>query len=143
MSFRRAGVSGQRLTVLLVDDEPAQLELWRALLLRAGYDVCCADSCMEAVLQFSQGIDCVVTDYQMPNMTGLDLIRRCATPSGPRFIMLTGGAPAEVWREALSSGASRVLSKPTTVDTLISAIEQACWHVPHVAPAGATWTVRA
>ena len=143
MSFRRSAVSGQRLTILLVDDEPAQLELWKTLLLRAGYDVCCAEGGMEALLLLSQGIDCVVTDYHMPGVTGLDLIRRCAHPSGPRFIMLTGGAAQEVWHEALSAGASRVLAKPTSIQTVVGAIEQACWHVPHVAPAGATWTVRA
>ena len=143
MSVRRSAVSGQRLSVLLVDDEPAHLELWKALLLRAGYDVFCAESGMEALLLLAQGVDCVVTDYERPQMSGLDLIRRCANPGGPRFIMLTGSVATEVCHQALAAGACRVLARPTSIDNLVSAIEQACWHVPHVAPAGATWTVRA
>lgn len=70
---------------------------------------------------------CIVSDLQMPGMSGLDLLevmRRdgAATP----LIMLTAFPEVVVRQRALQSGASCFLSKPFQASDLVRCIRQAC-----------------
>jgi len=63
--------------ILLVDDDPAVRNICRIILESAGYTVIEADSPLTAIefwKIYAQDIDMLVTDYDMPELTGLELL---------------------------------------------------------------------
>ena len=61
--------------ILLVDDDPGVRESLGLLLMTAGYDVAAADHGVSAVSHLSRTIpDLIVTDLNMPHMSGVELI---------------------------------------------------------------------
>jgi chemotaxis protein histidine kinase CheA len=71
------GPALRRVRVLLVEDSPVTRELERRLLEGAGFEVRAAADAEEALASLSAGgVDCVVTDIEMPGIDGLDLTAR-------------------------------------------------------------------
>lgn len=70
--------------------------------------------------------DCLVTDIQMPGLSGIDLKRKL-TERGIALpvIMITARAEAGLEEKAMASGALFVLRKPFEADVLVNCIEQA------------------
>lgn len=73
-----------------------------------------------------QGCSCVVTDIQMPGMSGIDLkrlmnARECRVP----VIMITAHAEPELERNAVASGALCFLRKPIDSDALVNCFARA------------------
>ena len=69
----------------------------------------------------SEKFDFVVSDWNMPNMTGIDLLRKVrATPQikDIPFLMVTAEAKQENIVEAIKAGVSNYIVKPFTVATL-------------------------
>jgi PAS domain S-box-containing protein len=98
-----------------VDDEPEFLEMSATLLERASDDieVLTAEGGEQAVDVLDGGhVDCVVSDYDMPGMDGLDLLRevRERYPTVP-FILLTARGSEGVASEAISAGVDDYLQK--------------------------------
>lgn len=79
-------------------------------------------------LEESHGIDLVISDNQMPVMTGLELLKNVAgrPKLHPLPFILNSGHVTEALREqALQDGAYAVLSKPTDFSELARAIKAA------------------
>ena len=109
-----AAAAKARSRVVMVDDEPSILETWRVILTMSGYEVaCCADP-VSALEKIAAGCDCVITDYHMPRMSGVDLIRAARPWSKAKFILMTANASEPVTQEALSAGAECIVHKPTS-----------------------------
>jgi CheY-like chemotaxis protein len=67
--------NGSKRQILVVDDEPSIRETLGMLLMSVGYDVAVADSGVSAVSQLNGSVpDLIVTDLNMPQMSGLELI---------------------------------------------------------------------
>ncbi len=100
--------------VLLVDDEPALLEITELYLeSRNDLDVDTAPSAREAMEKRKVGeYDAIVSDYQMPGMDGIEFLR-AIRESGDEipFILFTGRGREEVVIEALNIGADFYLMK--------------------------------
>jgi len=63
-------------SVLLIDDDPAQLSLLQLMIERAGYKVVTAESASQALnLIDERPFSVIVTDYKMPNMSGFDFVK--------------------------------------------------------------------
>ena len=122
------------LRVLLVDADVLHLELWSALLSYVGYHVVCARNCFEAALHLSRGVQCIVIDDRLPDMSGVEFIRSFNAPGNPAFVMLTSESNPFIHERALQAGASSALLKPSSLEEVVAAIEQACIAVPHVGP---------
>jgi len=106
--------------ILLVDDQPDLAEV-TALHLedrRDAFDVRFVTDGPTA-LEFLDrtAVDCVVSDYEMPEMDGLELLRAVndRDPSLP-FILYTGRGSEEIASEAISAGVTDYLQKRTTSD---------------------------
>lgn len=114
--------------VLLVDDEPHVTEALKRVLRRMDYQILTACSAREALQLLAQEpIDVIVSDEQMPGMSGSELLAlvRCHYPQTMR-IMLTGHASLEAAVRAINEGEiSRFLSKPCNEKELTHAIERA------------------
>lgn len=107
---------GQKLSVLLVDDDSAQLMLLRMLVEQQGYDVLVASDGEEAMAEFRKNSDIrlVVTDLGMPGMDGFELIRKIREEQ-LRYIyiiVLTSHEDQHVVVDALNDGADDFLTKP-------------------------------
>src|SRR5580700_7374673 len=102
--------AGQR-SVLVVDDDDALARATQRTLTRAGFEVVVAeDGTTAAQAIMSRAFDVIVTDIQMPGMSGLDLLRvvRGYDLDVP-VILMTGEPKVETAIEAVSLGALEYL----------------------------------
>lgn len=114
-------------TVLLVDDIVMLRKGVRILLEDAGFEVYEADSGPEALaLLKAHGVDLVVTDLSMPEMTGIEWLRLANLPKDgkPFVLMMSAKATPKDIEEAKEVGVRDVLPKPYRKDALISRIDQ-------------------
>lgn len=100
--------------LLMVDDEPCFLDLAKIFLNETGdFSVDTAGSVHEALDRLrALSYDALVSDYEMPEMTGITLLKmvRSRNPDLP-FILFTGKGREEVVIEALNSGADFYIQK--------------------------------
>ena len=115
------GPDGVRARVLVIDDEEANLEIFRRMF-RREFDCHLASSARGALaLLEGGGFDCAFIDYRMPTMDGLQLAGVMAErwPTVVRMIV-TGNAEVRELREALEGGLVAVLlGKPWTREQIL------------------------
>jgi len=113
--------------ILVVDDAASTLELLRRNLTSKGYGVLTAGSVGEAIDTLeAAGVDLVITDFKMPGVSGLELIRHVRENCrDTEVIMITGYATVLGAVEAMKLGADEYLSKPFTDQELIFAVQRA------------------
>jgi putative two-component system response regulator len=108
--------------ILIADDDPAGLLMLGDVLREMGYDVVEAHDGREAYeLTCSSDVRLVISDWQMPEMSGVQLcerIRQRPLSSYVYFILLTSLDRAEYLVEGLQAGADDFLSKPFNPDEL-------------------------
>jgi len=112
--------------ILVVDDEPAQLELVAGFLKKQGLETFSAESGAKALQRFRQEpIDLVLTDQKMPDMSGVELLKavRAINPEAA-VIVITAYGTVETAVAAVKAGAADYLSKPLNLDELLYRIEQ-------------------
>ncbi len=113
-------------TILVVDDAAMTREILQRNLTSEGYTVFTVPSVSEAIkILDAQSIDLVITDFKMPQVSGLDLIRHVRENyKDTEVMMITGYATIEGAVEAMKSGAEEYLSKPFTDQELFDAVEK-------------------
>jgi DNA-binding NtrC family response regulator len=113
--------------ILIVDDSPATLEMLERNLRSKGYDVLAAPGVSEAIkILDDTPADLVITDYKMPKISGMDLIRYVRENlKNTEVMMITGYATVEGAVEAIKAGAEEYLTKPFTDEELFSAVRRA------------------
>lgn len=116
--------------ILIVDDFPTMRKIIRQVLSQIGYsDVLEANDGQMAleVLKQNPDIKFVISDWNMPNLTGIELLR--AIRSNPEhcnvpFLMVTAEADKENIVEAVKNGANNYIVKPFNAATLRDKIEK-------------------
>ncbi len=118
--------------VLIVDDEIHIVHVVAIKLRNNDYDVITAENGAEAFkLACSENPDIIVTDFQMPVMTGLELIkkiRRCDQTMNIPVIMLTARSFAIEDQQKEDLQISQCLSKPFSPKELLENIEDILYH---------------
>lgn len=113
--------------VLVADDEVHIIHVVAIKLRNNGYEVISADNGAEAfALACEEKPDIIVTDYQMPRMTGLELVerlRQCEQTKGIPVIMLTARNFAISQQQQEDLEISGCVSKPFSPRELLSNIE--------------------
>ena len=124
---QRAGPTGPRERVLVVDDEYGFRFLLHRALTRAGYDVALAASGEEAV-DYVRGTspDLLVLDMIMdPGIDGKETYRRVLEiRPGQRALIASGFSETDRVLEAQQLGAGQYLKKPYTLERLALAVKQ-------------------
>jgi CheY-like chemotaxis protein len=112
--------------ILVVDDEPVNLEIARMLLADIGLRVDTATDGAEAVtLAQETAYAAILMDMQMPNVDGLEATRQIRGIPGHRqtpIIAMTANAFAEDRARCLEAGMSDFLTKPFNPDTLFATL---------------------
>ena len=116
--------------IIVVDDEPSNLRVLERLF-RHDYEVITAESGEEALRLLSEhDAALVITDQRMPNMTGVELLKRTADirPHMVRII-LTGYTDIETLVEAINSGlVYKYVTKPWNNEELCLTVNRALEH---------------
>jgi two-component system chemotaxis response regulator CheY len=113
---------------LVVDDSTTMRRIIIGALKKVGYGDCSeAANGREGIEQLaSAGADVVITDWNMPEMSGIEFIRAIrandATKNLP-VLMVTTNAAKEDIAEALGAGVSSYLVKPFTPETIKEKVE--------------------
>ncbi len=126
--FRREAMGTENTTILVVDDDPFVREMLSMILETGGYAVATAENGAAAFRQCMEGqrADLIISDMNMPEMNGLELIRKLRenqvdTP----LIILTGNNEISTAVEALNSGATDYLLKDENIqDTVVLSVEK-------------------
>jgi two-component system, NtrC family, response regulator HydG len=112
--------------ILIVDDSADTLEILERKLTAKGYQVYLAAQVESAIrILETTDIDLVITDYKMPRLTGLDLIKHIREyDQDLQIIMITGYPTVESAVEAVKSGAEEYLTKPFTDDEFFQCLNR-------------------
>ena len=112
--------------ILIVDDDEADRIVLSTILERAGHETFLAKDGREAVSMFgATEIDVIVTDLQMPEMHGLELISVLRAVSPRPAIIAISGTGRDQLDMAQTVGADETLMKPVRPDELLNAVSRA------------------
>lgn len=121
LEFPRA----ERVRILIVDDEPANVAFLTRLLKRAGFsdlDSTTDSTCAASFIEESQP-DLVLLDLHMPKTSGEEVLAEIRTLLSPHdylpVLVLTGDSSPEARRRALALGAKDFLAKPFDVSEVL------------------------
>lgn len=119
---------GETADVLLVDDNPINLQMFRDYLEARGLRVAISETGDDAIARAEVGTyGVIVMDVQMPGTDGVEAIRRIRTSSKsasvPMIAVTALTAPADRQR-CLAAGANEYLSKPVRLRDLGAAIDR-------------------
>ena len=116
-----------RPAMLIVDDDPGTSGLLREVFQHEGYDVTVADRGEEALrLGRNRSFDVVLCDVQLPDLDGIEVLRRLR-PILPEavVVLITGFGTVEAAIKALQEGAFDYVQKPFAVEEVRRTVERA------------------
>ncbi|MHB8908348.1 MAG: response regulator [Syntrophales bacterium] len=113
----------KNMNFLVVDDFATMRKVIRNLLKQSGYEnvVEAEDGAAALQIMKTQKIDFIISDWHMPNMTGLDLlksVRADREASATPFLMVTAETLPDNIISAIKAGASSYIVKPFTAEVL-------------------------
>jgi sigma-B regulation protein RsbU (phosphoserine phosphatase) len=102
--------------ILIAEDEPVSRKILQKTLENWGYEVTAAANGREALTAFREGsFSFVITDWMMPEMDGLELVKRIRVHQRMEYIyiiMLTGRSEKQDLIEGMNNGADDFVAKP-------------------------------
>ena len=115
-------------TILVADDETHILHVVSMKLKNAGFNVLTASDGQEALeIALAELPDLLITDYHMPNLSGLELCQRLRqepSTSNLPAIMLTARGYNLQPEDTQNSGILRMLSKPISPRQLLTTVNE-------------------
>jgi two-component system, OmpR family, KDP operon response regulator KdpE len=129
--------------VVLIEDEPQIRRFLRATLTGEGYRLFEATTAADGIVQASsRQADVVIVDLGLPDMDGLDVIRRLRTWTAVPIIVLSARGQERDKVTALDAGADDYVSKPFGVSELLARIRVALRHSARASNDGTETTFR-
>lgn len=131
---RREADGGSGRAILVVDDEPSVRRLIADALRARGHEVIVASGgrdALRAVYERSDTPDLLLSDIEMPDMTGIELAARLsADRPGIRILLMTGRPASAALARERPELVSAVLLKPFSLDDLAAAVDAALARPP-------------
>jgi len=124
---------GDKLNVMILDDEPIVGKRLKPALTEVGFDVEFFEDPVKALSRLNEKeFDIVVTDVRMEGVSGIQILEhimeKCANT---RVILITGYATVEIAREALVKGAFDFIAKPFKPKDLRTIVNKAALSLGH------------
>ncbi|MGA2667527.1 MAG: sigma-54 dependent transcriptional regulator [Ignavibacteria bacterium] len=114
----------ENIRILVVDDELNSTKLLKKVLNKKGYYVDEANDGTSALKMMDEGnYDIIISDLQMPDVTGLDLLK--ARPDNSIFIMITGYGSITTAVESMKLGAYDYINKPFNLEEFQLKVDKA------------------
>lgn len=114
--------------ILTVDDSASVRQMVNFTLSGAGFDVLEATDGSDALAKVQgQAVDLVLTDLNMPNMNGIELIRALRAEGDTRLtpiVMLTTESQADKKQEGKEAGATGWIVKPFKPEQLLAVVNK-------------------
>jgi two-component system chemotaxis response regulator CheY len=130
-----------KVKVLVVDDFPTMRRIVKNLLKQLGFEN--IDEAEDGVVALNKlrngGFGLIVSDWNMPNMEGIDLlraIRQDPTIKDIPFLMVTAEAEKEKVIEAIKAGVDNYIVKPFTAEVLKEKLEKIAERKPSLKAGG-------
>ena len=124
--------------VLIVDDEPDIVDVWRRSLLMEGFDVIAAYDGISAIdIADQDSPDLVLLDIMMPMMSGYEVCAQLKTNPHTEHIpviCVTSAQGPEVRTQVQQAGAQALLVKPFTTEELVAQINRYLPSKPNHSP---------
>jgi two-component system, chemotaxis family, chemotaxis protein CheY len=126
----KAMMPDKEIKILIVDDFPTMRRIVRSVLKQLGYaNVIEAEDGADAyaTLKKTSGIQFIVSDWNMPNMTGIEFLKAVRADAKFKhlpFLMITAEADKENIVEAVKSGVNNYIVKPFNSTTLAEKIDK-------------------
>lgn len=116
--------------ILIIDDEPAQVQALAGFLKKKSFDVEKANAGLDGLkIIEKKPIDLVITDFKMPDLDGIEVLKRAkAINPDIDVIVMTAFGSIESATEAMRAGAIDYLTKPVDLDQLEIMINKALEH---------------
>ncbi len=112
--------------ILLIEDDYNTRFGLGEILASEGYDVVLAEDADEALEKVDRETDLVLTDLQLPGMSGLEMLNQMRQQYPELLsIIMTAFSTPETKLQAEESGVFSFLNKPLNIDHLLSAMENA------------------
>ena len=132
---RKGALAGEKLHLMVLDDEPIMGKRLKPVLTKAGFEVEVFEDPIKAVARLDEKeFDIIVTDFQMDDLNGIQvlehIIEKC---ENTRVILMTGYASVELARDALVKGAFDFIAKPFKPKELQAMINKAALSLGHTA----------
>jgi CheY-like chemotaxis protein len=128
------GEAGGGETILVVEDEPAMLEVTRRILDSNGYEVLAAGGGAEALRiaeEHDGRIDLLLTDVVMPQMLGREVAERVAAlRPGIAVLFMSGYAPPVIAPMGDLAAGHQIIDKPFTEAALLQRVRELLARVP-------------
>jgi two-component system, OmpR family, KDP operon response regulator KdpE len=122
-------MSAGRLNILVVDDEPPIRKLLRMGLTTQGYEVLEAPNGKAALELMAKKPDLIILDLGLPDMAGLDLLRKMRAANDAVPIVVLSSREDEAGKvQALDSGADDFVTKPFGMEELLARLRAALRH---------------
>jgi two-component system chemotaxis response regulator CheY len=113
---------------LIVDDSASMRQLVSFTIRDAGYDVVVAENGKDALGRLdNEKVDIVITDLNMPEMDGIELIKKLRAMPAYRFapiVMLTTESQETKKQEGKQAGASGWIVKPFSPEQLLGVVRK-------------------
>jgi two-component system chemotaxis response regulator CheY len=114
--------------ILTVDDSASMRQMVNFTLTAAGYDVTEAEDGLEALGKLNgEAVNMIIADINMPNMDGIELIRKVRTHDAYKFIpiiILTTESQSDLKQQGKAAGATGWIVKPFTPSQLVSVVKK-------------------
>ncbi|MBV1895843.1 MAG: phosphate regulon transcriptional regulator PhoB [Rhodobacteraceae bacterium] len=126
---REPGVTLANPRILVIEDEPSQIELLRYNFTKQGYQVDVASDGEEGLLAAKEDPpDLILLDWMLPNLSGIEVCRQLRRAKNTRevpIIMLTARSEERDKIRGLDIGADDYVSKPYSIKELIARVKAA------------------
>ncbi len=114
-------------TILAVDDSASIRQMVGFTLRNAGYDVVEAVNGRDALAKMADRVHMVLTDLNMPEVDGIELVKRIRAGSANRYVpivLLTTESQDSKKQEARAAGATGWIVKPFRPDQLLAVVKR-------------------
>ena len=113
--------------IMTVDDSSSVRQMVKFALSDAGYEVLEASDGKDALQKLEGQVDMIITDLNMPNMDGIELIKQVRANSRYKFlpiVMLTTESEESKKAEGKQAGATGWIVKPFKPDQILGVIKK-------------------
>lgn len=113
--------------ICILDDDPAVLQSLRFLLETHGFKVRTFSAAVTLLASVDpHDVDCLVIDYRLPRMDGLDVALRLRQQNvAAPIVLITGSPNRHMAEKAAAAGIAHILFKPHLEDSLVTCVREA------------------